>query len=360
MVDVRLVSSATREGRGPSSTIRSMSLLFFNSPSLRCVHVPRREQPAGHLLGRIEFGLGLPRGDDPRHVVVGLDTLREAPAECWLSDLPVRHGTHDGFGWAENGEVLFGSIFVPEAELVDLERATCKLYVRIEQLLQRFAYPHYLRMWNFLAQINAGDGDHERYRLFSAGRNRALALKPDFERSLPAATAIGTLEPGLVIYFLAGKQPGLPIENPRQVSAFRYPRQYGPKSPSFARATLIGSGRQSRLLVSGTASVVGHETRHAGDPQRQFDETRANVDALLAHTLALHFADAADAQPESIKLYLRDPALLPLLEARLAALRGPRQAPLLCLHGDVCRTDLLLELEAIYAIDAAPSARAVA
>src|SRR3546814_14768858 len=76
-------------------------------------------------------------------------------------------------------------------------------------------------MWNFLAQINVGAEDHERYRQFSAGRNRALALKPDFERALPAATAIGMLEPGLVIYFLAGKQPGLPIENPRQVSAFR-------------------------------------------------------------------------------------------------------------------------------------------
>ncbi|WP_020647744.1 hypothetical protein [Solimonas variicoloris] len=334
-----------------------MSLPFFNSPSLRCVHALPGEAAPGNLLGRIEFGLGLPEPTDPRHVVVGLGALGELPTEHWLSDLPVRHGVDDGFGWAENGEVLFGNIFVPESELIDLERATRKLYVRIEQMLQRFGYPHYLRMWNFLAQINAGDGDHERYRLFSAGRNRALALKPNFEQALPAATAIGTLEPGLVVYFLAGKQPGLPVENPRQVSAFHYPRQYGPKSPSFARATLIGSGRQARLLVSGTASVVGHESRHAGDPLRQLDETLANVDALLAHTLATHFPGAqASTRPESLKLYLRDPAQLPLLEARLAALRGPQQVPLLCLQGDVCRHDLLLELEAIYAIDAAPSA----
>ena len=31
---------------------------------------------------------------------------------------------------------------------------------------------------------------------------------------------------------------GTPVENPRQVSAYRYPRQYGPQPPSFARAML--------------------------------------------------------------------------------------------------------------------------
>src|SRR3546814_7777072 len=144
-------------------------------------------------------------------------------------------------------------------------------------------------MWSFLAQINVGAEDHERYRQVSAGRNRARALRPDFERALPAATAIGMLEPGLVIYFLAGKQPGLPIENPRQVSAFRYPRQYGPKSPSFSRATLIGDGANARLLVSGTASVVGHESLHAGDLTAQLDETMANLDAVLASAMQAHF-----------------------------------------------------------------------
>ena len=128
-------------------------------------------------------------------------------AEQWISELPVESGHEDGFGYSHNGEVLFGNIYLPEPELVDLERATLKLYVHIEQLLQRKGYPYCLRMWNFLAGINAGEGDHERYRLFSAGRARALALKPDFEQRLPAATAIGMSGPGLVVYFLAGPDP---------------------------------------------------------------------------------------------------------------------------------------------------------
>ena len=162
------------------------------------------------------------------------------------------------------------------------------------------------------------------------------------------------LEPGLVIYFLAGKQPGLQVENPRQVSAFRYPRQYGPKSPSFARATLVGAGAGARLLVSGTASVVGHESLHVGDPQRQLGETLVNVDTLLAAMRERHFAQVPNeaVRPESLKLYLRNPADLAALEPQLARLRGAAPAPLLRLQGDVCRDDLLLEIEAVYAIDA--------
>lgn len=331
-----------------------MPATVFNSRSLHCRYAAPGAAPSGHLLGQIEFGLGLPQPDDRRHVVVSLDPVGEPRrVEQWISERPVESGHADGFGYSHNGEVLFGRIHVPEAELGDLERATLKLYVHLEQLLRHTGYPHLLRMWNFLSGINAGAGDHERYRLFSAGRSRALALKPDFERMLPAATAIGMVEPGLVVYFLAGKAPGIAVENPRQVSAYRYPRQYGPRSPSFARATLIGCGDTSRLLVSGTASVVGHESRHPGDPLRQFDETLANLDALVVHALDRHFARGVTAQAESLKLYLRTPELLELLRPQLHRLRGPHGAPLLCLHGDICRDDLLLEAEAVFRIDAA-------
>lgn len=335
-----------------------MSATVFDSRSFHSVYAPWSGTAPANMLGCVEFGLGLQRIRDPRHVVVSLEHLSPpAHAELWLSDRPVEHGWFEEFGYSHNGEVLFGSLFLPESELVDLERATLKTYVRLEQMLQQLGYPHYLRIWNFLAAINDGEGDAERYRLFSAGRNRALALKPDFERWLPAATAIGMLEPGLVIYFLAGKRPGQPVENPRQVAAYHYPRVYGPKSPSFARATLIGAGDDgARLLVSGTASVVGHESLHHDDPQQQLDETMRNIDVLIEHTLKTHFGGSAPAvRAESLKLYLRDAAPLGALQARLPRLRGNDAAPLLCLRGDVCRRDLLLEIEASYQIAARPA-----
>ena len=79
--------------------------------------------------------------------------------------------------------------------------------------------PHFLRLWNYLVAINAGDGDAERYRLFCQGRARGMA-----EGGLsqyPAASAIGRQDGVRVlqVYGLAARHHGTAVENPRQVSA---------------------------------------------------------------------------------------------------------------------------------------------
>ena len=200
-------------------------------------------------------------------------------------------------------------------------------------------------MWNFLERITEGEGDAERYRHFNTGRAKALELKHEFERQLPAATAIGTPEGGLVIYFMASREaPGVQVENPRQVSAFHYPRQYGPKSPSFSRATRVEWADGSDLLVSGTASVVGHETRHAGDLPAQLHETFTNLDALVAE--ATQQRGGGLYAPHSFKLYLNAPAALPTLLPLMQARFG--DVPITCLAADICRRDLALEIEGIY------------
>lgn len=286
--------------------------------------------------------------DDPRRTCVDLQALRGPGVEIWESPTPVRHGVDHGIRYAENGEVLFGQLFLPENELANVDRAVFHSYALLDGFLQRHGFPAWLRVWNFIAQINQGDADHERYRQFSLGRHKALALKPGFEKELPAATAIGTHGGGLLIYFLAGRRPGTQIENPRQVSAFRYPRQYGPRSPSFSRAMYLPWTDVPELLVSGTASVVGHETLHAGNPERQLAETLANIDSLLQEaTRSGGLGNPARWRPEQIKLYLRDPAVLDRVWTPLQQAFGA-DTPIVVLHGDVCRTDLSLEIEALY------------
>src|SRR5690606_13866131 len=96
---------------------------------------------------------------------------------------------------------------------------------------------------------------------------------------------------------------GVPVENPRQVSAYRYPRQYGPTPPAFARAMLSPA---KQLLVSGTASVVGHASHHVGDAAAQLDETARNLDSLM------RTAGIGPLGAESLlKLYVRNPAQVP-------------------------------------------------
>lgn len=285
----------------------------------------------------------VPRSDDPRRVPVALPLLHGGRAgEIWESATPVRHGRDGALGYAENGAVLMLHLTLPAAGL-DPEPGAAQLYAELLRETAARGYPHLLRIWNYLDDINAGDGDAERYRQFCAGRHRALSLDPGFEQRLPAASAIGTRGGGLSIVALAMKRPGIQIENPRQLSAFRYPRVYGVRSPSFARATLVPWADGAQLLVSGTASIVGHATAHAGDAPAQLRQTAANLDALLTQPALARLGTFA---PELYTLYLRHaddlPALLPLLPELFGG------APLQVLGGDICRRELLLEVEAVY------------
>jgi len=284
---------------------------------------------------------------DPRRVHVPLPQVGGPRlAEVWRSRTPVEHGWSDGFGYAHNGEVLFGQLHLQEHEIANLDRATTRGYVHIDLLLRRLGYPCWLRTWNFVSHINHGVGDAERYRQFSQGRYNALALKPGFEAQLPAATAIGTDGGGMTLCFLAARDAGEQIENPRQVSAFRYPAAYGPRSPSFSRANLKHWADRLHLFVSGTASVVGYQSLHPGDPLAQLEETVRNFDALLQQA-ARHEPAAGPFHPAVIKIYLRPGLAVPALLQRARQLFGAT-VPLLCLTGEICRGDLLIEIEGVY------------
>ena len=323
-----------------------------DSPAYRCSYEMTYEADSGarldrNVLARIRYGSAPSSGCDPREVTVALPQAGVAPlAEVWRSHLPVRYGWADGFGLAHNGEVLFGQLHLDESQIADLAHATASAYVRADMILRRMGYPSWLRVWNFVGHINHGEGDAERYRQFCRGRYHALALKPGFETQLPAATAIGTGGAGMTLYFLAARDPGEQVENPRQVSAFRYPAAYGPKSPSFSRANLKHWADGIHLFVSGTASVVGHRTLHAGDALAQLDETWRNFEAVLQQATAQR-PMAAPFRAAGLKIFLRCREHLGALLPRARQLFGA-EVPLLWLAGDICRRDLMLEIEGLF------------
>ena len=180
------------------------------------------------------------------------------------------------------------------------------------------------------------------------GRARGLGA---FDTSqLPAATAIGRCDADrrIQVYWLAARLPGTPVENPRQVSAYRYPRQYGPQAPSFARAMLPPAGSEMPLMLSGTASVVGHASQHEGELLAQLDETFANFDALIA-SARRHRPElpAAFGPGSRLKVYVRDAADLPAVAEAFEARYGDR-LPRLLLHAAICRRELALEIDGVH------------
>jgi chorismate lyase/3-hydroxybenzoate synthase len=216
----------------------------------------------------------------------------------------------------------------------DVERAARIAYDEILRTTRERGYPHLIRVWNYLRDINAGEGEAERYKRFCAGRHDAFDAVQWRNDQLPAASAVGIRERGLIIHYLAAREPGRQIENPRQVSAYAYPPQYGRRSPSFARATLFGD----TLFIAGTSSIAGHETRHAGDLRAQLDETLLNLDTI-ARAAGRTLADLTH-----VKLYLRNGGDVEIAKSVAAAMPG---AKLLVVEADICRRELLLEIEAV-------------
>jgi chorismate lyase/3-hydroxybenzoate synthase len=184
------------------------------------------------------------------------------------------------------------------------------------------------------------------------GRHQALAeTLPGFPGSLPAGTAVGTKRGPLQIYFLAGVHSATHLGNPRQINAYDYPKIYGPRSPSFARATLCRSDNATHLFISGTASVVGHQSQHAGLADMQALETMTNLRALIDRARGADPSLERGTKLQSVfKVYVRN-------ADHLDTVRGILQAPfllssqLLYLQGDLCRRELLVEIEGLLTTD---------
>ena len=269
-------------------------------------------------------------------------------AEVWTSTLPITYHQAEGIHCAMNDEVLFGALQLEERPGMPLDLVTYMGYRRLLVQIRALGCPHLLRVWNYFPHINRESNGLERYQRFCAGRHQALAEGLcDFPRTLPAGTAVGTMSGPLKIHFLAARQPGTHVENPRQVSAYEYPSVYGPRSPSFARASLRHSISGSHLLIAGTASVVGHVSVHLGDPYKQTLEIINNLNTLLTHTEQLHGITRGQWYGQALfKIYIRHPehfaTIRDILKEQL-----PSHTQVLYLQGEMCRSELLLEIEGI-------------
>ena len=299
------------------------------------------------LLALIRFGSPAAPPADPRVGAIPLHELGGgATAEVWLGARPAQTGVLDDVHYADSGDALFLRLHLDEPVPDALSPLTTTAYQRLFAAARARGYPHLLRVWNYFPAIDQEAGGLERYRAFCVGRHSALrAERAELETHLPAASAIGTREPGLRLYALASREAGVQIENPRQVSAFHYPTQYGPQSPSFSRAILKCWGeRDYHLYLSGTASIVGHASQHL-DLMAQLDETLLNLAALIAQASQ---RTPTPLRPVLLRVYARpdlDPA--PARE-RIAQAFGS-DTPLLFLRGDICRRELLVEIEGLAA-----------
>ena len=281
--------------------------------------------------------------DDPRWLAIGLDAVGTSAIEVWRATGPVRSGRDGRVRWSSDDDYGFFAIEIEEPANGDIAAAAEQAYRELVPVIHRSTTPHVLRLWNYFDAINEGEGDEERYRRFCVGRARGMA--DVWQDRYPAATAIGRRDGVRVlqVYALTARVAGLPVENPRQVNAWRYPREYGPTPPTFARGMTTPAGQ---LLISGTAAVVGSASRHREDVAAQLDETLTNVESLIRTAGAN--AAKGPGRGSLLKVYVRDAHDAPLVVAKLAEAMCEADG-ILVLRGDICRRELLVEIDGVHA-----------
>jgi chorismate lyase/3-hydroxybenzoate synthase len=305
---------------------------------LRIAHADRPD-----ALLRFDFEPGPP---NPQRIACERLDGPAAP-ECWWDGPITGSAETEGAAWAHGEHYAMVAVSVEEGA-AGIEAAAADAYARLLMAVRPSRHPYLLRIWNYFAAINSGQGDAERYRRFCVGRARAVDAA--FNAPPPAATAIGTDgPPGRVqLIALCSRAPAIALENPRQTPAWRYPREYGPVPPGFSRGVLLGAdGDTPRLLASGTASIVGHVSQHVGDVEGQLKESLANLQALLDEGRRKCGREFRVADCEALRVYLREPADLAVAEALLTA-AGLGRDRVLYLRGDVCRRELDVELEGVF------------
>ncbi len=113
-------------------------------------------------------------------------------------------------------------------------------------------------------------------------------------------------------------------------------------------AVLDADTATPRLLASGTASIVGHVSQHVGDCTEQLHESLRNLDALLAEAAAKTGRVFRREGCEALRIYLRHDADLAAAQAVMAGSGVPADR-ISYLRGDVCRRELDVELEGVFA-----------
>lgn len=252
-------------------------------------------------------------------------------------------------------DALWVTVELPEARACsaeELRRGAQRAYATHRRIAGDAWHP--ARIWNFIPGITEPlKDDLDRYKAFNLGRHDEVGEwfgrgRREFER-LPAATGVGHAGDELTIHMLMFREPPEMVENPRQRPAFRYTKLYGPMPPCFSRASIIERSGQRSMLIAGTASILGETSTHRGWVRDQVLETLANLEALVRSVVE----DELDAfqRLHHVRAYSPDPVNDQVIRDELTRQLGGR--PFELVRADLCRSELLVEIEATASLGTA-------
>ena len=220
------------------------------------------------------------------------------------------------------------------------------------------SYNYIVRQWNYVGQIlniaSYNGSQIQHYQLFNEARNKQYSQFRSV-RGFPAATGIGMKSNKVLIECMASESLNVvAISNPNQKESYHYGQEVlvgEPKiqkqAPQFERAVLLQSGKTCRLIISGTASIIGQQTVGIGDVELQTKITIDNIEKLVSASNLREFCPDLDAFPDTynyLRVYVKNRE--DIQKVKCICFEHFGDVPTTYVEADICRDDLLVEIEA--------------
>lgn len=252
-------------------------------------------------------------------------------------------------------EIIVGGLYADDLNLPVREQSE-QAFRKAEEILkaEQMNFGDIVRQWNYLENITDIAHGNQCYQDFNDVRTLFYASS-EWKSGYPAATGIGTRHGGVLIDFnaVSGGVDIAPLDNDWQRAAHVYSdevlisrradRERG--TPKFERGKSLSDCRRKVIYISGTAAIRGEESVATGDVLSQTEITLENIQHLIGLEEGREKLPEHSGKLGLLRVYLKNEEDAPAVKADLDKLCP--DIPIVYLYADVCREELLVEIEGI-------------
>ena len=252
-------------------------------------------------------------------------------------------------------EIIAGGLCADDLNLPVREQSE-QAFRKVEEILktEQMNFGDIVRQWNYLERITDITHGNQCYQDFNDVRTLFYASSA-WESGYPAATGIGTQYGGILIDFnaVSGEVDIVPLDNDWQRAAHVYSDEVlishradtEKGTPKFERGKSVSDRRQEVIYISGTAAIRGEESVTTGDVLLQTEITLENIQHLIGLEEGRENLPEHSGKLGLLRVYLKNEEDAPAVKADLDKLCP--DLPIAYLYADVCREELLIEIEGI-------------
>lgn len=221
-----------------------------------------------------------------------------------------------------------------------------EIFQIIAKLLKTENFPvkSIVRQWNYIENIIKFDAEDQHYQMFNNARS-SFYDQEIWSEGYPAATGIGTVCGGVsvdldAVVFIKPSCCIKAIDNKLQIAAHVYSEKVleaaclKKSTPKFERAKSLHFTNGRLIYISGTAAIRGEKSIENGNLEAQIRVTMENIAQLIQ-----------GGQLKLIRVYLKDKSSYTQAQSLLNDYN--LGIPIAYLQADVCRDELLVEIEGI-------------